>query len=142
MNKSGSGTGTVTSDVGGINCGATCSVSFVSGTIVTLTAAAAPGSAFTGWSGSGCAGIGTCQVTVDAAKAVTANFVLTYLLTVNKTGAGTGTVTSDVGGINCGATCGATLNDGTVVTLTATPRQARTSPAGAAAAAPAPAPAR
>jgi hypothetical protein len=41
---------------------------------VTLTAAAAQGSTFTGWSGGGCSGTGTCQVTMDADKAVTATF--------------------------------------------------------------------
>ena len=61
-----------------------------------LTAAAATGSTFSGWSGEGCSGAGTCVVTMNAAQTVTANFTLnTYPLTVNKTGAGSGTVTSN-----------------------------------------------
>jgi len=44
-----------------------------------------------------------------------------YTLTVSKTGGGTGTITSNPTGINCGGTCSALYNDGTPVTLTATP---------------------
>jgi hypothetical protein len=40
-------------------------------------------------------------------------------LTINKVGSGT--VTSSTGGINCGSTCSASFNEGTAVTLTATP---------------------
>jgi len=110
----------VTSSPAGIDCGATCAASFDYGTEVTLTAVAAPGSTFTGWSGSGCTGTGTCVVTVDGAKSVTANFTLnTYTLTVNKTGTGSGTVTSSPAGIDCGATCAASFDYGTEVTLTA-----------------------
>jgi hypothetical protein len=42
-------------------------------------------------------------------------------LTVSKTGAGTGTVTSSPAGINCGDGCSTSYNQGTIVTLTATP---------------------
>jgi hypothetical protein len=41
---------------------------------VTLTAAAAQGSAFAGWSGAGCSGTGTCQVSMSQDAAVTATF--------------------------------------------------------------------
>ncbi len=115
VTKAGSGTGTVTSDVAGINCGATCSASFVDGTVVTLTAVASSGSVFTGWSGEGCSGTGNCAVTMSAARNVTATFVVTYTLAVTKTGSGTGTVTSNVGGINCGVTCSADYTGGPVV---------------------------
>jgi hypothetical protein len=71
--KSGAGTGTVTSTPSGISCGATCSASFASGTVVSLTAAPDPGSTFAGWSGD-CSGTGACSVTMDAAKSVSANF--------------------------------------------------------------------
>lgn len=47
---------------------------YASGTTVTLTAVAVFGSDFTGWSGGGCSGTGTCAVTMDAAKSVTATF--------------------------------------------------------------------
>src|SRR6266508_4033728 len=102
VTRTGSGTGTVTSDPAGIDCGAVCSADFDDGTVVTLTATAASGSRFAGWSGEGCSGTGTCQVTMDQARSVTATFVLLQTLTVTRTGSGTGTVTSDRAGINCG----------------------------------------
>src|SRR5439155_14993623 len=74
--SAGNGSGTVTSNPAGISCGTTCSASFLSGTVVTLTAAAAAGSTFAGWSGA-CVGTGTCSVTMTAAKSVTATFNLT-----------------------------------------------------------------
>jgi hypothetical protein len=118
--KAGTGAGTVTSNPAGISCGSTCSAGFDYNTPVTLTATADPGSTFTGWSGEGCAGTGTCQVTMDAARSVTATFTLnTYLLTVTKAGTGTGTVTSNHAEINCGSTCSASFDYNTVVTLTA-----------------------
>jgi hypothetical protein len=74
ISKNGTGTGTVTSSPAGISCGSTCSHSYPSGTQVTLTAKAAVGSTFAGWSGSGCSGTGTCKVKMSAAKSVTATF--------------------------------------------------------------------
>lgn len=71
----GTGSGTVASDTGGINCGSTCSASFSNGALVTLTASPASGSTFSGWGGA-CSGAGGCQVTMGAAKSVTATFVL------------------------------------------------------------------
>lgn len=73
VTKTGTGAGTVTSDVGVINCGATCS-DIYAGDTVTLTAVPAGGSTFAGWSGGGCSGTGTCVVTVSAATPVTATF--------------------------------------------------------------------
>jgi len=67
----------VISSPSGINCGTTCSYSSASGTVVTLTATPATGSTFTGWSGEGCSGTGTCTVTMTANTSVTANFDLT-----------------------------------------------------------------
>lgn len=70
----GTGAGTVTSSPAGIDCSpASCSAAYASGTVVTLTAVPAVGSAFGSWSGA-CAGTGTCVLTMDAAKAVTATF--------------------------------------------------------------------
>ncbi len=68
-----SGSGTVTSNPTGIDCGATCSKYYIAGTSVTLTASASTGYTFTGWSGA-CSGTGTCTVSMTAARSVTANF--------------------------------------------------------------------
>ena len=56
VTRAGTGNGTVTSTPAGINCGADCDETYPGGTMVTLTAAAAGDSTFTGWSGSGCLG--------------------------------------------------------------------------------------
>lgn len=76
----GSGTGTVTFGSGEspptctLGPSTSCSKTFYPGTIVTLFAAAASGSNFSGWSGEGCSGTGTCTVTMNAAKSVIASF--------------------------------------------------------------------
>jgi hypothetical protein len=74
VSKAGTGSGSVGSVPGGISCGATCDADFEEGTSVTLTAVAAANSTFTGWSGGGCSGTGTCRVTVSADTTVTATF--------------------------------------------------------------------
>ncbi|MFZ4707603.1 MAG: MopE-related protein, partial [Bacteroidales bacterium] len=58
VSKTGNGTGVVSSTPLGIFCGGTCSASFSSGTMVTLTATADAGCTFNGWSGGGCSGTG------------------------------------------------------------------------------------
>ncbi|MDQ3781806.1 MAG: InlB B-repeat-containing protein, partial [Actinomycetota bacterium] len=119
VTKTGTGSGTVTSNPAGVNCGTDCSQTYVSGTEVTLTAVAAAGSTFTGWSGA-CAGTGSCVVTMDAARAVIATFTAAtsnHMLTV--TVSGSGTVRSTPAGIRCGTDCTESYATGTVVTLTA-----------------------
>ena len=75
----------------GINCGSDCSESVVSGTQVALTATAASGSTFAGWTGTGCGS----TVTVTGNLTCTATFNLsTFTLTVAKAGTGSGTVTA------------------------------------------------
>jgi hypothetical protein len=70
----GTGHGTVTGS--GIACPGTCSSGYPDGASVTLSAAAASGSTFAGWSG-GCSGTGACKVTLASNRAVTATFTAT-----------------------------------------------------------------
>ena len=120
--RAGDGTGTVTSVPAGIDCGADCSEAFAAGSAVTLTAVAATGSTFTGWSGGGCTGTGPCALSLAGSVIVTATFARPMAaLTVVNAGAGTGTITSAPAGIDCGATCTASFALGAVVTLTAAP---------------------
>jgi PASTA domain-containing protein len=74
VSKAGSapGAGTVTGN--GINCGATCSASYPSGTVVTLNQShPANRSTFAGWSGD-CSGLGVCSVTMNGNRLVVASF--------------------------------------------------------------------
>lgn len=71
---SNSGSGTLA--VSGVSCPASgCSEFFTKGTAVTLTATAAAGSTFAGWSGP-CSGTGACNLTVNSAQLVFATFNL------------------------------------------------------------------
>jgi hypothetical protein len=119
ITKSGAGTGIVTSNPSGVNCGATCSYRFAFDTSVTLTATANSGSVFGGWSGDVTGSDTAITFTMSANKNVTATFNTAYTLTVIKSGTGTGTVTSSPSGINCGSTCSYQFATNTSVTLTA-----------------------
>jgi len=124
VKKTGTGSGTVTSDLAGISCGKACSAEFEEGTKVVLQATAESGSTFNGWTG--CKSElkepkGACLVTMSAAKEVTAKFEKgkpSFVLKVKLAGTGTGLVTSSPAGINCGIDCEEPYEEGTVVTLT------------------------
>ncbi len=94
--KSGTGRGTVTSSPAGINCGADCSENLLGGTSVTLTARPAAGSAFVGWSGSGCSGTSICTVTMSSGSAVDAKFMPSNLFTMRSIKVGRKAVISTV----------------------------------------------
>ncbi|MGD0282599.1 MAG: C10 family peptidase, partial [Dissulfurispiraceae bacterium] len=75
INKAGSGSGSVTANSGTITwSGSTGTASYISGTSVKLTAAAASGSTFTSWTGCDSTSGKTCTVSMTAAKNVTALF--------------------------------------------------------------------
>jgi len=76
ISKTGMGSGSVTSDPTGIKCGSACAYAFPYNTQVTLAASPSPTSIFTGWSGAGCHGTGTCTVGMSSAQSVTATFNL------------------------------------------------------------------
>ena len=73
LTRAGSGTGSVASSPGGIDCGATCAAEFPPGQPITLNAAAESGSIFTGWLGA-CTGLGACQLTPSTNSSVSATF--------------------------------------------------------------------
>ncbi len=81
LTVAGAGTGTGTVTATGITCAITagstsgdCAESYTHGTVVTLTATPNSGSTFTGWSGCDSVSGMDCQVTLTAAKLVTAQF--------------------------------------------------------------------
>lgn len=116
VNRTGAGTGTVTSVPGGITCGAACTANFDYQTLVNLTATAAPGSTFAGWTSYCTSTNPVCPVTVDQARNVTASFSLnSYNLQLTNTG--NGTVTPSPLGTSCGVDC-YRYTHGTSVTLT------------------------
>jgi uncharacterized repeat protein (TIGR03803 family) len=81
----GKGSGTVTGNPPGIHCPSSCLTFFTPGTAVTLTATAAAGSSFSGWSGpSSCPGTGPCSLTTtNAGQVVFATFLLDFSLSAS-----------------------------------------------------------
>ena len=114
------GTGTVTSDIPGINCAQSCTGRFVQGSTVVLTATPASTSGFMAWTGCTPANVSTCTVLLNTAKSVGVTF-LSRRLTVARAsvGGGSGTVTGPA--FTCGALCFQDFPPNTMVTVTATP---------------------
>jgi hypothetical protein len=124
-----SGTGTVTSSQGGINCGPTCAATISGGGQVTLTAIAPAGWQFTGWSGA-CSGTAACALSMTASRSVQATFVPTLrLATVYSSAqagaqsflrfANTGSVASSVNVVLADAGSGQTLGTWTSPSIAA-----------------------
>ena len=131
----GRGTGTVSSQPGGVSCvltggstSGTCSFVPPFNEIVTLTAAGASNSTFDGFSGV-CAGKNPCSVTMSQSQSIAASFSrVQRTLTIMAGGNGNGSVVSTPAGINCLMTNGAAaqectthFEDGTLVTLSQKP---------------------
>ena len=120
ITTAGSGSGKIVSSPTGIDCGSKCSATFQAGAIVTLQAIPAAGSTFAGWSGDADCMDGS--VTMNGNKSCSASFkLISYGLTILRSGTGSGTVTSSLGGINCGTSCGAEFAQRTVVKLIPAP---------------------
>jgi hypothetical protein len=116
--KAGTGTGTVTSADGKINCGSDCTEPYLQGTVVKLTAAAALGSTFTGWSGGGCSGMDNCTLTMTdnmtGNGTVTANFDIiptTTTTAVTTTTIASACIDNDADGYGEGCAAGDDCND-------------------------------
>jgi serine/threonine protein kinase len=119
VDRAGGGSGRVTSSPAGIDCGEDCRHAFGEGTQVRLTAVAAPGSVFAGWSPE----LTDDRVALTADRALTATFdpVPTHALSVAKTGDGSGRVTSEPAGIDCGDDCQGDFTQDSSVRLIPTP---------------------
>ena len=120
---SGTGDGRISSNPAGIDCPNICSAIYPADALVTLTAAPASGSVFAGWSGD-CSGTGTCQVTMNQMRSVSARFEpepVTLNVLLDTPGAAGGRVISSPAGIDCPGDCTQDFPIDTVVTLTATP---------------------
>jgi hypothetical protein len=140
VNGTGTGSGSVASQAGltpAVACisaagsvSGACNVTYVAGTVVTLTPTASIGTVFDGWTGA-CTGTGACTVTMSQARSVTARFVnRSFALGLSATGDGGGTIATAEGAqpaLSCAAAAGATSGSctaaypaGTVVSLLAT----------------------
>lgn len=77
ITDAGKGAGTVTANLGAINCGSSCSGNYAQGTSVSLTATPAAGSVFSSWSGA-CTGTdpNNCTIVMNSAQSATATFAL------------------------------------------------------------------
>jgi hypothetical protein len=71
ISLAGAGSGAVSDGTGAITCPTACSHTYAAGSQITLTPIASSGSAFAGWSGGGCSGTGTCQLTLSPDTATT-----------------------------------------------------------------------
>lgn len=95
--KSGTGSGTITASVGGIDCGAICSATIINGTTVSFRARPKSGQIFTGWSGGQCSGVIECSYVPSSNDTVVGSFVKNPLTFGKASGrAGSGVVTLKV----------------------------------------------
>ena len=72
--KAGTGSGTVSSEPAGIDCGSACAAEYAAGEEVVLTAVPDQGSAFAGWSGCDRTSGVRCVVAMSSQRLVTAEF--------------------------------------------------------------------
>jgi hypothetical protein len=111
--------GTVVSSPAGLSCPGTCKAGFDKGQTVTLTARPGAGARLEAWGGA-CSGRGSCSVTADAAKTVSASFgVGARRLTASV--AGKGKIVSSPSGISCPSKCVAQFVADATISLRAIP---------------------
>jgi hypothetical protein len=113
------GSGSVASDVPGLQCGQSCTTTWNNSTRLSLSAVPQSGSKLVRWSGA-CRGAGSCNVTVAQGATVSALFApLVYRLRVGVSGRGT--VRSSRAGITCRPRCSAAFPSHVPLRLAATP---------------------
>ena len=114
-----SGPGSVSADVPGLLCAASCTTTWNSGQQLALTATPSAGARLVRWGGA-CSGAAGCTLTVAPGAAVSALFApASFRLTVAVTGKGA--VRSSRAGIICRPRCSAAFPSFSPVRLTATP---------------------
>ena len=110
------GSGSVTSRVGGIACPPTCTATVADQDVIELNPFAVPRFVFTGWTGA-CSGNGFfCNVVLSGDQAVGATFARGSTLTLTVSGGGIVT-----GSFDCSRVCSPFLPTGTSISLTARP---------------------
>ncbi len=85
VTPTGSGSGTIASSPSGISCPGACSHAYDQGSQITLSATAATGSTFAGWTGAGCSGAGACTLTLSSDTTVSAAFTANPTTTTTTT---------------------------------------------------------
>ncbi|HKG92307.1 MAG TPA: hypothetical protein VKA84_10465, partial [Gemmatimonadaceae bacterium] len=124
VERTGTGSGRVTSDPAGIDCGTACSADLLQGARVVLTAAADEGSYFAVWTGDCSGSSPNAFVTMDADRICSARFELLSArrLTVAISGSGQGSVSGGdaLSLVSCpGGDCTALFPPGATVRLQA-----------------------
>ncbi len=114
-----SGAGSVTADVPGLQCAASCTTTWNSGQRLALTATPGSGAKLVRWGGA-CTGSAGCTLAVGAGTGVSAFFApASFRLNIGVKGRGA--VRSATAGITCRPRCSASFPSFTPVRLTATP---------------------
>ena len=121
VSKAGAGSGTVTSNPAGINCGGDCSQAYDHGTTVQIIAAPSIDSTFAGWGGASDCLDGNVTMTASTGCVATFDLRPTFQLSVSKSGTGSGVITSTPSGINCGSDCQEACYEGETMLLSGTP---------------------
>jgi len=118
VSKSGNGTGTVSSQVGGIDCGSKCANSYSPLVPVQLQARGGTG-IFVGWSGD-CSGTNvSCNLVMTKDRNVRATFDMPKVNVTKVAAARDFQVVSSKPGIDCGGSCAASFESGSTITLEA-----------------------
>jgi hypothetical protein len=114
-----SGPGSVTANVPGLLCAASCTTTWNAGQPLALTATPRAGSRLVRWTGA-CSGSAACNLTVAAGASVGAVFApASFRLRVSVSGRGA--IRSSTAGITCRPRCSASFRSFSPVRLTATP---------------------